>query len=139
MSISNTMMEWAAGGALALAIPFALKWLGGKGIDMLKAWELRKLQELLGAKTGDPALDEFNRDLVLAVAKLAQAKMPKDGMGPERKKMLMDFLTSKFPWFRGKEAALSVLVDRVVSVQQEVLDSVGKPQRGIFEAGGPQA
>ena len=127
MTITQNIAAWAGGSIAALAFPFALKWLGGKGIAWLKAWEMGKVQELLAGKTGDPALDQFNHDLVLAVAKLMQAKMPKDGLGPERKKALMDFLVNKFPWFAGKEAALSDLADKVVEMEASVLDSIKPP------------
>ncbi len=118
------LINWALGIGASVAVPLVLGYLGSKLLPMLKAWEIRRLMALINAKTGDPALDQFERDLILALAKLAQAKFPKDGLGPERKKLMVDFLTAKVPYFRGQEARLSALIDQIVESQADVLDAI---------------
>lgn len=118
------MKQWLIAGGLSLALPLILGYIAAKLLPMLKAWEIRRLLALINAKTGDPAIDAFEKDLILALAKLAQAKMGKDGMGPERKKLIVEFLTAKVPYFRGRETQLSALIDQIVESQAAVLDAI---------------
>jgi len=118
------MKNWIIGFALSAGLPLALGYIGAKLLPVLKAWEIRRLLALINAKTGDPALDQFEKDLILALAKLAQAEFPKDGMGPERKKLMVDFLTTEVPYFRGREVQLSALIDQIVESQAAVLDAI---------------
>lgn len=115
---------WCIGIAASLLGPLVISWLAGKGVKSLVAWQISKTKALLEADTGDKALDAFEHDLVLALAKLAKAKFPESGLGVERKKMVVDFLTSKIPLFRGQEVRLSALIDAIVAGEKEVLDSI---------------
>jgi hypothetical protein len=115
---------WGIGIAASLACGFALKWVLSKGIDLLISWQIGKIRGMLSANTGDAALDAFERDLVLALVKLAQAKMPKDGLGLERKKFVVDFLIAKVPFFKGKEDLLGQIIDEIVEHEAAMLDSI---------------
>ena len=110
--------------AVTSCLPLVLAYIAGKLIPMLKAWEIERLLDAVNAKTGDPALDQFEKDMILALAKLAQAKFPKDGFGPERKKLIVDFLVNRVPYFRGQEVRLSTLIDQIVESQAAVLDAI---------------
>lgn len=118
------MKTWIIGLAISAGLPLVLGYIGAKLLPMLKAWEIRRLLALINAKTGDPALDAFEKDLILALAKLAQAKFAKDGLGPERKKLIVEFLTTRVPYFRGQETRLSALIDQIVESQAAVLDAI---------------
>jgi hypothetical protein len=118
------MKDWMIALAVTSCLPLALTYIAGKLIPMLKAWEIKRLLDLINAKSGDPDLDAFEKDLILALAKLGQKKFPKDGFGPERKKLMIDLLVNKVPYFRGQEARLSALIDQIVESQAAVLDAI---------------
>lgn len=118
------MKDWMIALAVTSCLPLVLTYIVGKLIPMLKAWEIKRILEAMNAQTGDPALDTFEKDLILALAKLAQAKFPRDGFGPERKRRIVDFLVSRIPYFRGQEVRLSALIDQIVESQADVLDAI---------------
>jgi len=124
MGLAASIKTWAIGLAGAAVLSFGLKWVLSKGIDLLISWQMGKIQGMLKANTGDKALDQFEADLVLALVKLAQAKMPKDGLGAERKKFLIDFLTAKLPLFKGREDILAQIIDKIVEEEAALLDSI---------------
>ena len=119
---------WMVGGALAIALPFAWRYLKGPGVKFLVGWAIGQLRKALaGTGVEDADLKQFEKDITWAFIKLAQRKFPKDGMGPERKKWLVDFLTSKVPFLKGQEASLGELVEALVAEGAAELDKLSAP------------
>lgn len=128
------MRNYIIAGFATLALPWICSYIAGKLIPMLMAWQLGKVKDLLGVKTGDAALDQFERDLVMALVRFAQARFPADGLGPERKKMVVDFLCAKVPFFKGQQDRLSALIDKLVASEAEMLDKI---QPAVIVASNP--
>ena len=118
------MKDYIIGICLTLLVPSVIAYLGSKLIPHLVSWQLKKVHDLMCANTGDIALDTFQKDLVMAVVKLAQAKFSGAGLGPERKKFVVDFLVSKVPLLKGQQDKLTALIDELVAKEKEMLNSI---------------
>lgn len=115
---------WMVGLAAAVVLPFALRWLSTSGLTALVNWQLGKVMDWLKKDSGDAAVEQFEADLLLSLVKLAQAKFPNDGLGPEREKMVVAFLCGKFPLFIGREAQVAELVRNAVEKEKQLLADI---------------
>jgi len=122
--LASSIGGWAAGGIIVLALPFALKWLFGAGLDKALQWQFAKLVDLMNKKTEDPDVDMLRQEIILAICKFTQKKLPGEGLGPERKKKIIEFLTVKFPMLRGKEEFLSQGIDLAVAKEKALLNQI---------------
>ena len=123
-SFSQHIGTWCAGIAASIALPFVIKYLFGKGLDAAIAWQMGKLVGILDKKTGDVDVDAFVHDLTISICKLAEKKLPGAGLGADRKKMVIDFLTNRFPLLKGQEQRLSEGIDLAVAKEREMLTKI---------------
>mgnify|MGYP001599034592 CR=1 FL=1 len=80
------LLAAGAGAALVLA-------LGKKLIpNLVSKLVTNQLGKLLNPKTDDPKEKELIQNLVLALVRLAEYKLPDTGLGPNRKKAVLDAL-----------------------------------------------
>jgi len=118
------MKGWAFGIVAALAIPYIWSWAKSSGVALIVGASVNALNKALRANVGDADVDAFLRDVTLAFIRLAEKKLPDGGLGPERKKFVADFLTAKFPIFRGRESELSELIDALVIQEDAALEKL---------------
>ncbi len=116
---------WAIGIGLSLALPFLFKWISSKGVTAVVNWQFKKILRVLHTDSGDPAWERFETDQVLAFARLAQAKFPKQGFGPERRALVIQMLTSRVPLLKGREAQLDDIIRKLVQQEREMLKAIG--------------
>ena len=123
---------WAGGIVGVLVIGWGLKWAKTKGVDALVAYVGNKIMAALkDDSVNDLDLRAFQRDIIMAFVRLAEKKLPDSGMGPERKKWVLDFLTTRLPIFKGREAELGELIDKLVAT----LDCELKKIEGGYDSG----
>ncbi len=122
--IGSSVAGWAVGGIAVLALPFALKYIFGTGLDKLLAYQFGKILELMEKKTEDPDVDALRHDIIMACCKFAQKKLPGEGLGAERKKLIIDFMTVRFPLLKGKEEVLSQGIDLAVAKEKALLSQI---------------
>ena len=121
------MQEWIIGGLIALAAPLGIKWAGKRSINFLAHYLSKKL--LVGLK-GEGLEDEdvkaFLHDVTLSFIRLAERKLPDQGLGPERKKWMLDFLLSRLPFLKQYESTMSELIDELVKQNDQQLKDLLK-------------
>lgn len=108
--------DWLISGVGAIALGFALKWAYNKGCELVVDYAMRQLMlGLQGGGARDEDVREFVHDITLAFIKLAEKRLPDSGLGPERKKWVVDQLTHRLPILKGKEIILGDIIDKLVS------------------------
>lgn len=101
----------ASGAGIALVLGLAIKIVPKLLANMLG----KKLDGLLS--TGDPA----DKELLLALVKWAEAKLPEPGQGKARFDMVAAKLVSWFPALKKQEAKISELIEAAVSAMDAEL------------------
>lgn len=85
------MTGWVAAGAMAVAAPLAWRWVKKNVPEMLARRAGRQARlALAGAGVADPDLKELIHDVVLALVRFAEKKLPDEGMGEARMRMVLD-------------------------------------------------
>lgn len=124
----DQIKEWGLGLVLAAALPFAWRWASGRGVELLVGHAMRLLVKgLRGEGVEDPDLKAFEHDVVLAFVRLAEAKLPDNGLGADRKAWVQAKVLQVFPWLKGNEAQIGDLVEKAVSRMDAELKTLSKP------------
>lgn len=84
-------MGWAAGAALAVGAPLAWAWARKNIPEMAARWVGREVRlAMTGAGIQDADLKELLHDVVLCLVRFAEKKIPDEGMGEARLKLVLD-------------------------------------------------
>ena len=111
-------------GVAALALlGAALRWLSTGGVDLLVAWETRRLLALINRPIEDPDVAHFWRTVFLEGIVLAERKMPDSGCGPQRKAWLIELFFRAAPFLRSaaNERMIGDGIDRWVRENDQML------------------
>lgn len=126
---------WMAVLAVAL-LGYGLRWLSTGGIDLLVAWEMRRLVALINRPIEDPDVAHFWKAVILEGAVLAERKLPDSGLGPQRKAWLTEMFFRAMPFLRSaaNEKVIGDGIDRVVRENDQMLKDLAAKLRAEHDA-----
>lgn len=106
------------GGLAAIAMPLVLAYAKKRVPEMVTRWIGREVRlALAGAGVPDPDLRELMRDVILAAVRFAEKKLPDEGMGEARLRLVLD-LFGRLPivgsFVKGHEPFVRELVEEAV-------------------------
>lgn len=96
-------------------------YLTGLAVSLGLGWVVRHVPLMLGKKAAEELRlliskgDAADRDLILALVKWAEAKLPAPGVGDQRYKLVSAKIVQLFPWLKGQEQAVADLIENAVA------------------------
>lgn len=85
-----------------------------------------QLVSLLNIQTKDPVESKLIHDVVLALVRLAEYKIPEKGAGEARYKLVVDRLVALVPPLKGQEEKLAALIESAVAAMDAELKKAGE-------------